>query len=181
MLMQCKCKWTIIGDPLKMLTQWWFLLPAALSKLLLQPSPWQKHWWITWRETKDQMKYLVSYIALKCLLCACEQARISQLCAITSISQLLATGWGGGFREDEDLILKTRITILHIFSIIINFVISFTSLHTIIFWFNLATRKAFIALNQGAGVCVVATLLFRILRVDVASVALTILSVFDQK
>ena len=51
---------------------------------------------------------------------------------------------------------------------------------------NLATMvpgtiEVFIALNQGAGVCVVATLLFRILRVDVASVALTILSVFDQR
>ena len=75
---------------------------------------------------------------------------------------------------DEDLILKTIIAI-HIVSIIITFAILSTSLHTIIFRFNLATRKAFIALNQGAGVCVVATLLFRILRV--ATVALTI-SVF---
>ena len=124
------------------------------------------------------MKYPVSYIALKCLLSACEQVGIGQLCAIASICQLLATGWGGGL---WNLILKTTIAILHIFSITITFAILFTSLHTIIFRFNLATRKAFIALNQGAGVCVVATLLFRILRVDVASVALTILSVFDQK
>ena len=44
----------------------------------------------------NKMKYPVSYIALKCLLCACEQVGIGQLCAITSICQLLATGWGGG-------------------------------------------------------------------------------------
>ena len=131
-------------------------------------------------QTCNQMKYPVSYIALKCLLSACEQVWIGQLCAITSICQLLATGWGGGFREDEDLISKTTIAI-DIVSITITFAILSTSLHTIIFRFNLATRKAFIALNQGAGVCVVATLLFRILRVDVASVALTILSVFDQR
>ena len=76
---------------------------------------------------------------------------------------------------DEDLILKTIIAI-DIVSIIITFAILSTSFHlTIKFRFNLATRKAFIALNQGAGVCVIAILLFRILRV--ATVALTI-SVF---
>ena len=83
------------------------LLPAAVSKLLLHPSPWQKQVWITFDEwikidhkslkfnikTYKIFLFRIAYISIEVFRGAVEQTLVRHLCAVPRISRLLPTCW----------------------------------------------------------------------------------------